>query len=112
MPLTDELLRAALDRTLDETHLDELGAKYEGKVRDNYSTPDGRRIIVVTDRISAFDRVLGTLPLKGQVLNRVAAFWFDKTRDIAPNHMLRTPDPNVLEAVECTPLPVEMVMRA
>jgi phosphoribosylaminoimidazole-succinocarboxamide synthase len=112
MPLSDELLRAALGRTLDDTHLDQLGAKYEGKVRDNYSTPDGRRIIVVTDRISAFDRVLGTLPLKGQILNRLAAWWFDKTAHVMKNHVLRVPDPNAIEAVECSPLPVEMVVRA
>ena len=68
------ILRAALARTLDETHLDALGEKYEGKVRENYTTADGRRYIVVTDRISAFDRVLGTLPLKGQLLNHVAAW--------------------------------------
>lgn len=106
------ILQAALRTTLDETHLDALGAKYEGKVRDNYTTPDGRRIIVVTDRISAFDRVLGTLPLKGQVLNRLASFWFEETAKVAPNHMISMPDPNVLEARECTPLPVEMIMRA
>jgi phosphoribosylaminoimidazole-succinocarboxamide synthase len=105
-------IRAALGRTLDTTSLDALGTKYEGKVRDNYTTKDGRRFIVVTDRISAFDRVLGTIPLKGQVLNRVAAFWFERTRDVAPNHMISVPDPNVLEARECTPLPVEMIMRA
>jgi phosphoribosylaminoimidazole-succinocarboxamide synthase len=105
-------LRAALGRTLDATHLDRLGRKYEGKVRDNYTTSDGRRYIVVTDRISAFDRVLGTLPLKGQVLNRMAAFWFERTGEVAPNHLLSVPDPCVLEARECTPLPVEMVMRA
>jgi phosphoribosylaminoimidazole-succinocarboxamide synthase len=105
-------LRAALASTLDATHLDALGAKYEGKVRDNYTTADGRRYIVVTDRISAFDRVLGTLPLKGQVLNRLAAFWFEQTKDVAPNHMIAVPDPSVLVARECTPLPVEMVMRA
>src|SRR5689334_3557383 len=108
----DKTLRAALETTLSETSLDALGAKYEGKVRDNYTTKDGRRYIVVTDRISAFDRVLGTLPLKGQVLNRLAGFWFDKTADVAPNHMISLPDANVLEARECTPLPVEMVMRA
>jgi phosphoribosylaminoimidazole-succinocarboxamide synthase len=105
-------LHAALARTLDATHLDALGTKYEGKVRDNYTTADGRRYIVVTDRISAFDRVIGTLPLKGQVLNRVAAFWFDRTRSVAPNHVISVPDPCVVEARECTPLPVEMVMRA
>lgn len=107
-----ETLTAALSHTLDQTHLDALGKKYEGKVRDNYTTADGRRIIVVTDRISAFDRVLGTLPLKGQVLNRLAAFWFELTREVAPNHMISMPDPAVLEARECTPLPVEMIMRA
>ena len=107
-----EILRAALGRTLERTSLDALGTKYEGKVRDNYTTADGRRIIVVTDRISAFDRVLGTLPLKGQVLNQLAAFWFETTRDVAPNHVISVPDPTVLIARECTPLPVEMVMRA
>jgi phosphoribosylaminoimidazole-succinocarboxamide synthase len=111
--MVDELaLRAALGKTLDSTALDALGVKYEGKVRDNYTTADGRRFIVVTDRISAFDRVLGTLPLKGQVLNRLASFWFERTKHIAKNHVLGTPDPNVLEAEECTPLSVEMVVRA
>src|SRR5262245_14374784 len=112
MPLSEATLRAALAHTLDKTDLDALGTKYEGKVRDNYTTKDGRRFIVVTDRISAFDRVLGTLPLKGQVLNRMAGFWFKKTETVAQNHMIRLPDPNVLEAHECEPLPVEMVMRA
>jgi len=105
-------LQDALRTTLETTHLDALGDRYEGKVRDNYTTKDGRRFIVVTDRISAFDRVIGTLPLKGQVLNQIASFWFEKTAHVAPNHMISTPDPAVLEAHECTPLPVEMVMRA
>jgi phosphoribosylaminoimidazole-succinocarboxamide synthase len=105
-------LRAAMSHTLSETHLDALGKKYEGKVRDNYTTADGRRFIVVTDRISAFDRVLGTIPFKGQVLNRMAAWWFAKTKGVAPNHVLGVPDPNVLECVECTPVLVEMVVRA
>ena len=107
-----DIIRRALEHPLLGTDFPELGAKYEGKVRDNYSTSDGRRILIATDRISAFDRVLGTLPLKGQLLNYVAAWWFDKTADIAPNHVLRVPDPNVLVAEECTPVPVEMVMRA
>ncbi len=67
---------------------------------------------MVTDRISAFDHVLGTLPLKGQVLNHAAAFWFANTAHIAPNHVLSVPDPNILIAQECTPLPVELVVRA
>ncbi|MDC0747347.1 phosphoribosylaminoimidazolesuccinocarboxamide synthase [Polyangium mundeleinium] len=107
-----DTLREALRTTLDHTDFGALGAKYEGKVRDNYTTGDGRRFLVATDRISAFDRVLGTLPLKGQVLNLLAAHWFEATKHIAPNHVISVPDPNVVEAVECTPLPVEMVVRA
>ncbi|HEX4447796.1 MAG TPA: phosphoribosylaminoimidazolesuccinocarboxamide synthase [Polyangiaceae bacterium] len=104
-------LQKALPDCLAETDLPTLGSKYEGKVRDNY-TRDGRRYIVVTDRISAFDRVLGTVPFKGQVLNRLAAWWFDKTRKVVPNHVIGVPDPNVLECVECEPILVEMVVRA
>ncbi|HET7538549.1 MAG TPA: phosphoribosylaminoimidazolesuccinocarboxamide synthase [Polyangiaceae bacterium] len=106
------LIQKALAHPLERSDFPLLGKKYEGKVRDNYSTADGRRVIVVTDRISAFDRVLGTLPLKGQVLNHAAAFWFENTAHIAPNHVLEVPDPNILIAKECTPLPVEMVVRA
>jgi phosphoribosylaminoimidazole-succinocarboxamide synthase len=109
--LDDALLKEQLANTLESTRFEGLGARYEGKVRDNYSRGD-RRFIVVTDRISAFDRILGTVPFKGQVLNRLAAWWFEATKDIARNHMVRVPDPNVLECVECEPLPVEMVVRA
>jgi phosphoribosylaminoimidazole-succinocarboxamide synthase len=107
-----EALKQALAHPLTETDFAKLGKKYEGKVRDNYTTSDGRRIIIATDRISAFDRVLGTLPLKGQVLGFAAAWWFEKTRGIAPNHVLSVPDPNVLVARECQLVPVEMVVRA
>jgi phosphoribosylaminoimidazole-succinocarboxamide synthase len=107
----DSVLQAQLAQTLEGTSFEGLGARYEGKVRDNYSG-DGRRFIVVTDRISAFDRVLGTIPFKGQVLNRLASWWFEQTKDVAKNHVVRVPDPNVLECVDCTPLPVEMVVRA
>ena len=111
-PLVDEaLLKEHLAHTLESTRFEGLGERYEGKVRDNYSR-DGRRFIVVSDRISAFDRILGTIPFKGQVLNRLAAWWFEKTKDVAKNHLVRVPDPNVLECVDCTPLPVEMVVRA
>ncbi|HYJ09848.1 MAG TPA: phosphoribosylaminoimidazolesuccinocarboxamide synthase [Polyangiaceae bacterium] len=105
-------LHEALAHPLTGTDFPKLGKKYEGKARDNYSTSDGRRIIVATDRISAFDRVLGTLPLKGQVLGFAASWWFEKTRHIAPNHVLGVPDPNVLVARECQLVPVEMVVRA
>lgn len=107
----DKTLRDALDKTLDRTDFPGLGTKYEGKVRDNYTHGD-RRFLVVTDRISAFDHVLGTVPFKGQVLNGLAAYWFERTRAVVPNHMLSMPDPNVLECVECEPLLVEMVMRS
>lgn len=111
MTVAEDTLRQGLALTLQGTDFDFLGTKYGGKVRDNYSTGDGRRFIVVTDRVSAFDRVLDTLPFKGQVLNTVAAFWFEKTRDIVPNHALSVPDPAAMECVECIPLPVEMVVR-
>ncbi len=104
-------IESLLPHTLRATDFTLAGAtRYFGKVRDNY-TVLGRRTIVVTDRISAFDVVLGTIPLKGQVLNRMAAHWFEATRSIAPNHMISTPDPQVMLAQNCTPLPVEFVMR-
>jgi phosphoribosylaminoimidazole-succinocarboxamide synthase len=111
--MVDEaIIRKALHHPLLGTSLDALGTKYEGKVRDNYTTADGRRYIATSDRISAFDRVLGTLPLKGQVLQWVSTFWFEKTKHLAPNHILSVPDPNVVECRECTPLKAEMVVRA
>jgi phosphoribosylaminoimidazole-succinocarboxamide synthase len=100
-----------LSQTLDGTDL-KIGTKYEGKVRDSYITDDGRRILVATDRISAFDVVLGTIPFKGQVLNQMAQHWFEATRHIVANHVIRVPDPNVTVAHELEPLAVEFVMRA
>lgn len=107
----ESLLREQLTHTLDTTDFPNLGEQYRGKVRDNY-TRGHRRWTIVTDRISAFDRILGTIPFKGQVLTRLAAWWFEKTAHVARNHVLKVPDPNVLECVECRPLPVEFVMRA
>src|SRR5512141_3218988 len=98
--VSNELIRAQLAKTLDKTDLPELGARYDGKVRDCY-TKDGKRTIVVTDRISAFDVVLGTIPFKGQVLNQIAAYWFEATRSIASNHVISVPDPTVMIAAEC-----------
>ena len=108
---SNELIRAQLGKTLEKTDFPELGDKYVGKVRDCYSK-DGRRTIVVTDRISAFDVVLGTIPFKGQVLNQIAAYWFESTKQIASNHVISVPDPTVMVAAECELLPVEFVMRA
>ena len=110
--VSEQILRDGLSKTLDRTDFPALGVKYEGKVRDNYTSADGRRFLVVTDRISAFDRVLGTLPYKGQVLNALTAWWFAETATIAPNHLLSVPDPNVLIGEECEPLKVEMIVRA
>jgi phosphoribosylaminoimidazole-succinocarboxamide synthase len=112
MPLDPDTLRLGLSRTVEHTDFPGLGRKYEGKVRDNYSLPDGTRVLVTTDRISAFDRVLGTLPFKGQVLNGLSSWWFETTRDVAPSHVLSVPDPNILHAIECEPLPVELVVRS
>ncbi len=110
-------ISAQLEQTLQATPWKTIGGRalprYDGKVRDCYIDAErGERIIVVTDRLSAFDAVVGTIPFKGQVLNQLAEFWFEHTKHIAPNHMLRVPDPNVMVARECTPLPVELVMRA
>ena len=107
--LSEDQLKQQLNFTLVKTNLD-IGKKYEGKVRDNYILND-KRIIITTDRISAFDRVLCTLPFKGQVLNETAAFWFEKTKQIIPNHVISIPDPNVFLAKECKLIPVEMVVR-
>jgi len=107
--LSDDVIKAQMGNLLDKTDFD-WGGKYEGKVRDNYVV-DGKRVIITTDRISAFDRVLCAIPFKGQVLNQTAAFWFEQTRHIVPNHVLSVPDPNVLVAKECVLIPVEMVVR-
>ena len=108
--LSNEQLVAQIPYCLQATDFPNLGSKYEGKVRDNYSK-DGRRIIIVTDRLSAFDRVIALIPFKGQVLNQMAQFWFEKTSDIVGNHVIEFPDPNVVTAKECNALPVEMVVR-
>jgi len=116
MGMDPRLLREQCERTLYETHFETsdgsagLGRLEAGKVRDNY-VGDERRFIVVSDRVSCFDVVVGTLPFKGQVLNQIAAFWFDQTADIAPNHLIEVPDPNVSLVRECRPLPVEFVYR-
>lgn len=107
--LSDSILKNQLKHTLDKTNFS-FGKKYEGKVRDNYIL-NGKRIIITTDRISAFDRVLCTIPFKGQVLNQTSAFWFDKTKKIVKNHVINVPDPNVMIVRECKPYPVEMVVR-
>lgn len=108
--ISEKDLRAQIPHTLSATNFPELGEKYEGKVRDNYTRGD-RRILIVTDRLSAFDRVITTIPFKGQVLNQISQFWFERTKDIIGNHAVEFPDPNVVVAQQCKPLLVEMVVR-
>ena len=105
-----QLLRQQLPYTLRETHLTGLGERYQGKVRDTYKQGD-RLTLVTTDRLSAFDRVLTTIPFKGEVLNRLAHFWFEKTKHVVPNHVLDMPDGNVIIGRACQPYAVEVVVR-
>ena len=100
----------ALPNSLETIDLPELGKKHQGKVRDFYILKD-KRVTVTTDRQSAFDLILGKIPFKGAVLNQLAVFWFEKTKNIVPNHMISVPDPNVLISKNCQPIPVEMVVR-
>src|SRR5512135_3919033 len=108
--MSDLPLLQQLPHTLRETQLGALGERYRGKVRDVYRQRD-RLFLVATDRLSAFDRVLTTIPFKGEVLNRIAQFWFEKTKDVVPNHVLDTPDPNVTVARATKPYAVEVVVR-
>lgn len=101
----------ALLGALDVVDLPGLPNHYRGKVRDNYDLPDGRRVIVASDRLSAFDRNLCAVPYKGQVLTQTARYWFDATADICPNHVVAYPDPNVLIGQRLEMLPVELVVR-
>jgi phosphoribosylaminoimidazole-succinocarboxamide synthase len=105
----NDQIRQAIPYCLTETHLD-VGAKYQGKVRDTYDLGD-KLLLITTDRQSAFDRVLAAVPYKGQVLNLTSAWWFEKTEHIIPNHVITFPDPNVTIAKKCSVFPVEFVVR-
>jgi phosphoribosylaminoimidazole-succinocarboxamide synthase len=104
-------LRGRAHQVLREASIAELPGHYRGKVRDNYDLPDGRRILIATDRLSAFDRILAAIPFKGQVLTQTARFWFEATRDICANHVLEYPDPNVVVGRRLAILPVEIIVR-
>src|SRR5271167_3496187 len=104
-------LAAHLGNVLFEATIPELPNHYRGKVRDNYDLPDDRRVIITTDRLSAFDRIITAIPFKGQVLTQIARFWFDATRGVCPNHVLAYPDPNVLVCRRLAIMPVEIVVR-
>ncbi len=104
-------LAARLDDVVTDATIAELPKHYRGKVRDNYDLADGRRIIIATDRLSAFDRNITAVPFKGQVLTQTARYWFDATGDICPNHVIEYPDPNVLVCRRLDIMPVEIVVR-
>ncbi len=105
----DELTKS-LPLALGETNLP-LPNKQSGKVRDWYDLYNGQRLIVTTDRLSAFDRILARVPYKGQVLNQLSAWWFAQTKDIIPNHLISIPDPNAAIVRKVNPLPVEVIVR-
>lgn len=105
----DQLL-AAIPHVLDTVEIDGWGEKISGKVRENYAK-DGQRLLITTDRVSAFDVILGLIPYKGQVLNQLSLWWFEQTKDIVANHVIQSPDPNVTIAREAESLPVEVVVR-
>jgi phosphoribosylaminoimidazole-succinocarboxamide synthase len=108
--IDEQQLRQHLADAITGVDLPFLGPKLSGKVRDIYQRND-HLILITTDRVSAFDRILGVVPYKGQVLNQLSAFWFEQTRDLLANHLVALPDPNVTIARRCMPLDVEVVVR-
>lgn len=108
--ITDEQIREQIPHTLESTQFPALGKRYQGKVRDSY-VKDDRRVLIASDRISAFDRVLTTIPFKGEVLTRMASFWFGLTSEIIANHVISEPDPQVIVGRELKIVPIEVVMR-
>ncbi len=111
--IDENLIRAQLNNTVDEIDISGLGSRYKGKVRENFIDEEsGVRTIIATDRLSAFDKVITTIPFKGQLLNQMSTFWFEKTAHIAKNHIIDVPDPNVVHVQNCKTLPIEMIVRA
>jgi phosphoribosylaminoimidazole-succinocarboxamide synthase len=108
--ISKEEIIKLLPSAFDETNLP-LPNKQEGKVREWYDLPDGKRLILTTDRLSAFDHILAKVPYKGQVLNQLSAWWFEQTKDIIPNHLLSVPDPNASIVTAVQPLAIEVIVR-
>src|SRR5689334_3244730 len=109
--VTQDQLRPFLATTLDSTDFPSLGDKYVGKVRDVY-TRGNRVVLISTDRQSAFDRQWCSIPLKGQVLNQISSWWFERVKDVMPTHVVDVPDPSVTVAKKLTMLKLEIVVRA
>jgi phosphoribosylaminoimidazole-succinocarboxamide synthase len=110
MIATRETLQNFLHTTLETTSFSWLGERYVGKVRDVY-TQGSRRFLIATDRQSAFDIAWCTIPLKGQVLNQISAWWFERVADIMPTHLIEVPDENVAVVKNLTMVPIEIVVR-
>ncbi len=115
-PLPKHALLDAIPHCLTETHLNLPGTtKYIGKVRDTYdlspTDAGGELLLITTDRQSGFDRLLGAIPFKGQVLNRTSLYWFEQTKHLVPNHVISSPHANALLARKCKVLPIEFVVR-
>jgi len=108
--IQSKTILSALPNVLQTVDLEGVGKKTQGKVRDIY-LKDDQRILITTDRQSAFDVVLGHIPFKGTVLNQLSKFWFEETRKIIQNHMIAVPDPNMMITHNCQSIPVEMVIR-
>ncbi len=104
-----DAISAALPFCLTQTNFS-FGQKYQGKVRDTYDLGD-KLMLITTDRQSAFDRVIASVPYKGQVLNLTSGWWFEQTASLVPNHLLAIPDPNVMIAKKCRVFPIEFVVR-
>lgn len=107
----DNKIQAALKSTVNEINFPEAVLHHKGKVRESFVLPNEQRAIVVSDRVSAFDFVLGTIPFKGQVLNQIASWWFQKLDGVVPHHLVSVLDPNVCLVKNAKPLPVEIVVR-
>lgn len=108
--MAHDRLTQQLPHTLSSTNFPTLGEKYQGKVRDTYRRGDCL-VPITTDRLSAFDHVLTTLPFKGDLLNQLAAFWFKKTAHVVKNHVIDQPDPCVIVGHNAAPLRIEFVVR-
>ncbi len=108
--INDDQIAALLPLAYQESDLS-ISERFSGKVRDWYRLDGNRRLLVTTDRLSAFDRVLACVPFKGQVLNQLSAWWFERTKDVIDNHLLSIPDPNAMVVQEVIPFPVEVIVR-
>src|SRR3989338_11140177 len=108
--IQEQQIKEQISHTLGKTDFPKLGRKYTGKVRDVYIAED-KLFLIATDRQSAFDRILARIPFKGQVLTQTSAFWFEKTKDIIPNHVIGVPDHNVVVCKKLKVFPVEVVVR-